>query len=62
MYELVTATTGETFQINNAKPYVPVVSLPIYDNIKFLENIKPGFKRASYWNKCRSEITNITKQ
>ena len=37
-------TTGATFQINNAKLYVPVVTLPINDNIKFLENTKQGFK------------------
>ena len=37
------ATTGATFQINNAKLYVPVVILSI--NIKFLENIKQGFKQ-----------------
>ena len=30
-----TLTTGATFQINNAKLYVPVVTLSIYDNIKF---------------------------
>ena len=33
-------TTGVTFQINNAKLYVPVVTLSINDNIKFLENTK----------------------
>ena len=32
--------TGTTFQINNAKLYVPVLTLSINDNIKFLENIK----------------------
>ena len=39
-------TTGATFQINNAKFYVPVVMLSINDNIKFLENIEQGFKRT----------------
>ena len=48
-------TTGATFQINNAKLYVPVVTLFKNDNIKFLENIKQGFKRAICWNKYRSE-------
>ena len=28
-------TTGATFQINNAKLYVPVVTLSIYDNTNF---------------------------
>ena len=33
-------TTAATFQINNAKLYVPVVTLSVHNNIKFLENIK----------------------
>ena len=33
-----TQTTGATFQINNAKLYVPAVALSINDNIRFLEN------------------------
>ena len=40
-----TETTGATFQTNNAKLYVPVVTLSINNNIKFLENMKQGFKR-----------------
>ena len=38
-------TTSATFQINNAKLYVPVVTLSINDNIRLLENIKKGLKR-----------------
>ena len=38
-----TKQTEATLQINNAKLYVPVVTLSINDNIKFLENIKQGF-------------------
>ena len=49
--------TGVTSQINNAKLYIPFVTLFINDNIKFLGNIKQGFKRKNYWNKYRSEIT-----
>ena len=52
-------TNNATFQINNTKLYVPVGTLLIKDNIKFLENIKQGFKRKVFWNKYRSEI--ITK-
>ena len=48
-----TATTGATFQTNNIKLYVPVVTLLINDNTKFLENIKQEFS----WKKYRSEIT-----
>ena len=44
-YEVVTATTGVKRQINNSKFYVPVVTLSISDNIRFLENIKQGFKK-----------------
>ena len=54
-------TTGATFQIDNAKFYVPVATFPINDNIKLLENIKQGFKRPISWNKYRSEITTQTK-
>ena len=48
---------GAIFQIKNMKLYVPVVILSINDNIKFLENIKQGFKRKISWSKYRSEIT-----
>ena len=42
--------------ITSTKLYVPVVTLSISENSKFLENIKHGFKRAISWNKNRSEI------
>ena len=54
-------TTRATFQINNAKLYVLVVTLSINDNIKFLENVLQGFKRTVSSNKYRSEITTQTK-
>ena len=38
--------TGAIFQINNAKCSVPVVNLSFNDDIKFLENLKKGFKRT----------------
>ena len=37
--------TGANFIITGTKLYVPVVTLSINDNIKFLENVKEGFKR-----------------
>ena len=40
-----TQTTSAKFPINKAKRYVLVVTLSKNDNIKFLEKIKPGFKR-----------------
>ena len=60
-YGLVTTKTGATFQINNAKVYVPLVTLSINDNIKFLENIRQGFKRTIFWNEYRSEIATQPK-
>ena len=56
-YQVTSETNSETFQINNAKLYIPVVNLIINDNIKFLENIKQGFRRTISWNRYRSEIT-----
>ena len=58
---MATTTTSATFQINNAKIYVPVVTFSVNDNIKFLENIKQVFKRTISWNKYRPEITTQTK-
>ena len=50
-----------TFHINNAKLYVLVATLSIKNNIRFLKNIKQGFKRNNFWNKYRSEITTQPK-
>ena len=58
---LETKTLNATFQINSAKLYVPIVTLYINDNLKFLEITKQGFKGTIYWNKYRSEITMQTK-
>ena len=60
-YEVATQTTSGTFQINNVKLYVPVVTLSNNDNIKFLEKIKQGFKRTISWNKYRPEIITQAK-
>ena len=56
-----TKTTGTTFQIKSAKLYVPVVNLPLSDNIKSLENKMQGLKRRASWNKRRSKITKEPK-
>ena len=52
--------TGVNFMITSTKLYVPVVALSKND-MKFLVNIKQGFKRTISWNKYRSEITTQTK-
>ena len=54
---MATTAASATFQTINAKLYVPVVTLSINDNVKFLENIKQGFKITIYSNKYRSEMT-----
>ena len=41
-------TAGATFQTNNAKLHVAIVTLSVNGNIKFLENIKQGFKRTIF--------------
>ena len=37
--------------------YVPVVTLSEENDIKLLEKLKSGFKKAIKWNKYRSQIT-----
>ena len=55
-------TIGTIFQINNPKLYVAVVTFSINDNIRFLENIRQGFKKTILWNKHRSKITTQIKK
>ena len=47
--------------ITSTNLYVPVVTLSINNNIKFLENIKQGSKRTISFNKFRSERTTQPK-
>ena len=44
-----------TFEINNTKLYVPVVTLSTQENAKLLQQLKPGFKRVINWNKYLSK-------
>ena len=57
MHAPATSTTSPLFHINSIKLNLTVVILSTNDNIKYLENMKQGFKRKVYWNKYRSEIT-----
>ena len=43
------------FEITNTKLYVPVVTLSIQENTKFLQQLKSGFKRVINWNKYLSK-------
>ena len=39
-YEVATSANSATFQVNNAKVSVPVVTLPVNENINILEIIR----------------------
>ena len=49
------------FKITDTKLYVPIVTLWKEDDIKLLEQLKPGFKRTIKWNKYRSQMTTQPK-
>ena len=51
------APTDATLAINDCKLYVPVATLSKNDEIKFLTNLKSGFKRETIWNKYRSQMS-----
>ena len=51
------APTGATFDINDCKLYIPIVTLSKNDEIKLLTNLKSGFKREIIWNKYRSQMS-----
>ena len=53
--------TGVSFMITSTTLYVPVVTLSIKNNIKFLENLKQEFKITISWKKYRSEMPTQTK-
>ena len=52
--------TDISFKTRSTKLYVPVVTLPIDNNVEFFENLKQGFKGTVSWNN-RSEVTTQTK-
>ena len=46
-----------TFKITDIKLFVPVVTLSKENDIKFLEQLKTGFKRTIKWKKYRSQMS-----
>ena len=44
------------FIINDAKLYVPVVTLAIGDNEDFIEQQNKGFQRSIYWNEYKTKL------
>ena len=50
---LLTFANTATFKINDAKLYVPIVTLSAEDNAKLLKLFSEGFERPVYWNKYK---------
>ena len=58
---LILTSVKLIFQIKDTQLYVPVVTLSKENDIKLLEQLKSGFKRAIKWNKYRSQMTIQTQ-
>ena len=52
------ANKNPSFEINDTKLYVPVVTLSTQENIKLLKQLESGFKRTINWNKYLAKTTN----
>ena len=50
---LLTAATTTTFEITDAKLYVPIVTLTVEDNSKLSKLLSEGFKRSIDWNEYK---------
>ena len=52
---LTTATNANkvTFEITDAKIYVPIVTISMEDNAKLSKLLGEGFKKSIYWNKYK---------
>ena len=48
---IANSTNAGTFEINNTKLYVPVVTLSTQHNSKLPQQLKSCFKRTVDWNK-----------
>ena len=58
---LLTAATTATFEITDAKLYVPIVTLSIEDNSKLSKLLNEGFKRQIYWNEYKVTPNKIVE-
>ena len=57
-YVLSTGAGEAVFIINDAKLYVPVVTLSKEDNKDFIEQQNKGFQRSVYWNEYKTKEIN----
>ena len=55
---LSTDAGDAVFIINDAKMYVPLVTLSKEDNKDFIEQQNKGFQRSTYWNEYKTKETN----
>ena len=53
----IVAATGLEFKITDTKLCLPVVTSSKENDIKYLEQLKSGFKRTINWNKYSSQMT-----
>ena len=56
---LLTAANTATFEITDAKHYVPIVTLSVENNSKSIELLNKGFKRSIYWNEYKVTSNKI---
>ena len=52
------ANQNPTFQVNDTKLYVPVVTLSTQGNIKLFKQLESSFNRTINWNKYLAKTTN----
>ena len=58
---LLTVANTATFEITDAKLYVPIVTLSIEDNSKLSKLLNEGFKRPIYWNEYKVNPNKIVE-
>ena len=58
---LLTVANTATFKITDAKPYVPIVTLLVEDNVKLTKLLNEWFKRPIHWNKYKVIPNKIVK-
>ena len=50
---LLTTATTATFEVTDAKLYVPIVTLSVEDNLNLSKLLSEGFKSPIYWNEYK---------
>ena len=60
---ILTSLAGDsTFEVTDAKLYVPVVTSSIENNAKLTKLLNEGFKRSVYWNKYKVTLNKTYNQ